>query len=150
MATKVSPWPVVPPCKTVWRTGCDPIPRTSPLGLCRRQSGSSRRRSLWNNFALNDCPPGWSAVSAQWQKETISKPTRGNVERVHGGDLVVAESDVRWNLIVAAPQLRAPLVRDGGHGLPGHAVRSEMYWQHVGYASYLWHLLFETLGEFIV
>ena len=56
----------------------------------------------------------------------ISNRTLGYVEGVHGGDLVVAESDVCCNLNVAAPQFRAPVVRDGGHGLPGHAVRSEM------------------------
>ena len=55
----------------------------------------------------------------------ILKRTRGNVVGVHGGDLVVAEGDVSRDLIEAASQLCAPVVRDSGHGLPGHAVRSE-------------------------
>ena len=38
---------------------------------------------------------------------------------------MVAETDVCPDLVEAAPQIRAPLVRDGGHGLPGHAVRPE-------------------------
>ena len=38
---------------------------------------------------------------------------------------MVAEADVCPDLVEAAPQFRAPLVRDGGHVLPGHAVRPE-------------------------